>query len=250
MNAPKLRYRYAHTLLTCAIGMVSLNATAAALLRAIRTTLQRTSPGAGRDAQLGAVSFLHRFGSALNPHFHVVVLDGLFAEDDGGAITFHEATHFCADDVHRLQRTLQRRVLRLFERRGLLDARTVADMLTWQASGGFSLDASVRIHGTDSAGRERLLRYCALERLRFERQSDARHQRTASPSPSRTSPSIRAAAPEAGPRPSDPHPPPPRSPSPPGRARPKESAAAPTLKTRPAIASRPSGMAACLARRR
>lgn len=36
------------------------------LLRAIRTTLQRTSPGAGPDAQLGAVSFLHRFGSALN----------------------------------------------------------------------------------------------------------------------------------------------------------------------------------------
>ena len=188
MNAPKLRYRYAHTLLTCAIGMVSLNATAAALLRAIRTTLQRTSPGAGRDAQLGAVSFLHRFGSALNPHFHVVVLDGLFAEDDGGAITFHEATHFCAADVHRLQRTLQRRVLRLFERRGLLDARTVADMLTWQASGGFSLDASVRIHGTDSAGRERLLRYCArppfaLERLRIERHSDAQRSRYRYPKP-------------------------------------------------------------------
>jgi hypothetical protein len=47
--------------------MVSLNATAAALLRAICTTLQRTSPGAGPDAQLGAVSFLHGFGSALNP---------------------------------------------------------------------------------------------------------------------------------------------------------------------------------------
>jgi hypothetical protein len=52
-------------------------------------------------------------------------------------------------DVHRLQRTLQRRVLRLFQRRGLLDDHTVADMLTWQASGGFTLNASVRIHGTD-----------------------------------------------------------------------------------------------------
>jgi dipeptidyl aminopeptidase/acylaminoacyl peptidase len=31
-------------------------------------------------------------------------------------VTFHEATHLSADDVLRLQRTLQRRVLRLFQR--------------------------------------------------------------------------------------------------------------------------------------
>lgn len=96
-----------------------------------------------------------------------------------GTVTFHEATHFSTDDAQRLQRTLQRRVLRLFLRRGLLDDPTVADMLTWPASGGFSLDAFVRIPGSDSAGRERLLRYCArpplaLERLRIERHSDAR----------------------------------------------------------------------------
>jgi hypothetical protein len=48
------------------------------LLRGIRTVLRRASPPAPGSAQLGAVSFLHRFGSALNPHFHfhVVVLDG------------------------------------------------------------------------------------------------------------------------------------------------------------------------------
>ncbi|MBI4408508.1 MAG: transposase [Gemmatimonadetes bacterium] len=104
----------------------------------------------------------------------MVVLDGLFAEGDAGSLAFREATRLSDDDVHRLQRTLQRRVLRLFQRRGLLDDHTVANMLTWQAAGGFSLDASVRIHGSDSAGRERLLRYCArppfaLERLRVER---------------------------------------------------------------------------------
>jgi hypothetical protein len=38
-------------------------------LRAIRMTLRRTSPGASPEAQFGAVSFLHRFGSALNPQF-------------------------------------------------------------------------------------------------------------------------------------------------------------------------------------
>lgn len=129
--------------------------------------------GGGADGQRGGA---HRFGSALNAHFHfhVVVLDGVFSEGDDGSVTFHEATHPTADDVLHLQRTLQRRVLRLFQRRGLLDVHTVEDMLTWQASGGFSLDASVRIHGSDSSGRERLLRYCArppfaLERMRIER---------------------------------------------------------------------------------
>jgi hypothetical protein len=47
-------------------------------------------------------------------------------------------------------------------------------MLTWQGTGGFSIDASVRIRGSDRAGHERLLRYCArppfaLDRLRIER---------------------------------------------------------------------------------
>jgi hypothetical protein len=114
-----------------------------------------------------------RAAVARRGHFHVVVLDGVFSEGDDGSVTFHEATHLCADDVQRLERTLQRRVLRLFQRRRLLDEHTARDMLTWQASGGFSLDASVRIHGSDSSGRERLLRYCArppfaLERLRIE----------------------------------------------------------------------------------
>jgi len=146
------------------------------LLRAVRTRLRHGSPGAGPNAQLGAVSFLHRFGSALNPHFHfhVVVLDGVFTETPDG-VRFHEATHFSADDAHALTPVLQRRILRLFHRRDLLEAHTVDDMLTWQGTGGFSLDASVRIPGADRAGRERLLRYCArppfgLDRLRIERE--------------------------------------------------------------------------------
>jgi hypothetical protein len=102
-----------------------------------------------------------------------VVLDGLFSEASEGTVRFHEATHLQTDDAHALQRTVQRRVLGLFRRRGLLDRHTVADMLTWQAAGGFSLDASVRVPASDRAGRERLLRYCArppfaLERLRCE----------------------------------------------------------------------------------
>jgi len=61
-------------------------------LRAIRTTLRRTSPGASPEAQLGAVSFLHRFGSSLNPHFHfhLVVLDGVFDQAPDGTVRFHD----------------------------------------------------------------------------------------------------------------------------------------------------------------
>jgi hypothetical protein len=152
------------------------------LLRAIRTALRQGSPGAGPDAQVGAVSFLHRFGAALNPHFHfhLVVLDGVFTEADG-EVRFHEATHLSADDARALAPVLQRRILRLFQRRGLLDEHTVDDMLTWQGTGGFSLDAAVRIHGSDRAGRERLIRYCArppfaLDRLRIEREPGARRR--------------------------------------------------------------------------
>ena len=61
-------------------------------------------------------------------------------------------------------------VLRHFSRHDLLDEADSHGMLSWRGSGGFSIDASVRIEGEDRAGVERLLRYCtrppfALERL-------------------------------------------------------------------------------------
>jgi hypothetical protein len=62
-------------------------------IRAVRTTLCRTSPDAPRVAQLGALSFLHRFGSSLDAHFHfhAVVLDGVFSPAPDGEAHFHEA---------------------------------------------------------------------------------------------------------------------------------------------------------------
>ncbi|MGH7573621.1 MAG: transposase, partial [Longimicrobiales bacterium] len=155
----------------------------AVLLRAIRSTLCRTSPDAVPDARLGAVSFPHRFGSALNPHFHfhVVVFDGLFGQAEDGTLLFHEATRLNAEDIERTERAVQRRVLRLFVRRGLIEDYVATDMLTWQAAGGFSVNAAVRVEGQDRAGRERLLRYCArppfaLERLSVERVAIPAHE--------------------------------------------------------------------------
>ena len=74
------------------------------LLRGIRTTLRQASPGAGPGAQIGAISFLHRFGAFLNAHFH-----------------FHEATHLTASDWDELQHTIRHRALRYFHRHGLLE---------------------------------------------------------------------------------------------------------------------------------
>jgi len=149
------------------------------LLRVIRRELRGSVRGRlPREARLGAVSFLHRFGSALNPHphFHLAITDGLFArgeEDDDGPLRFRPAADLDAARARALTPILQRRILRLYVRRGLLTEMDAEDMLTWRGTGGFSLDGSVRIAAHDRAGLERLLRYCArppfaLHRLRPE----------------------------------------------------------------------------------
>ncbi len=94
----------------------------------------------------------------------------MFCEDAEGAVQFQEATHLAASDWGELQHTVRHRVLRYFHRCGLPERHVTDDMLTWQASGGFSIDASVHIPARVRAGLERLLRYCvrppfALERL-------------------------------------------------------------------------------------
>src|SRR5690606_18819866 len=116
----------------------------------------RRSPGAPTRVHIAAVSFPQRFGSSLNPHFHyhVLAIDGVFSEGASGDVRFHEATGLSPDNAQRLARTMQRRVLRAFRRRGLLDDATADDMLTWQATGGFSVDAPVRIAANDRAGAE------------------------------------------------------------------------------------------------
>jgi hypothetical protein len=151
------------------------------LLRAVLATLRESSPTAPADASLGAVSFLHRFGSSLNPHFHfhLCVVDGLFhrVEDDTNqdpanpetSLRFHEATALTQELLEGLQHTVRKRVLRHFRRHGLLEPHDAEDMLTWDHGGGFSLDASVRIEATDRAGLERLIRYCARPPFALDR---------------------------------------------------------------------------------
>lgn len=129
-------------------------------LRAVEQCLRAHSPGSRPAARLGAVAFIHRFGSSLNAHlhFHCVVIDGVFAPAPANDAVFHAASGLDATAITQVQAQVQRRLLRVFVRRGLLPANDAQAMAHWDHGGGFSVDGSVRIAAADRAGRERLLR--------------------------------------------------------------------------------------------
>ena len=144
-------------------------------LRVIAHSLQTHSPGAAHadteTVHIGAVAFIHRFGSSLNEHvhFHVCVVDGVFEEVQGSVI-FHPATGIDPEAAAQAQARLRQRILRAFVGRGLLESFEAKEMLGYRHS-GFSVDAGVCIEANDRAALERLLRYCArppfsMDRLR------------------------------------------------------------------------------------
>jgi hypothetical protein len=140
--------------------------------------------------RLGAISFLHRFGSALNRHVHLhaCVTDGVFtATDPADGVAFLPARPISPADLAKLTEQVRRRFVRWFRRRRLIDAETAADMLAWQNS-GFSIDSSVRVALADRdvpgyfKSLEHLVRYCArpafaLERLSLLEARDGRPER-------------------------------------------------------------------------
>jgi hypothetical protein len=141
--------------------------------------------------RLGALSFLHRFGSALNHHVHLhaCVTDGVFipAAAEAGCDAppaFLPARPITQADLATLTEKVRRRVVRWFRMQRLLDADAAGDMLA-QENSAFSLDASVRIAFINRdvpsyfQSLEHLLRYCArppfaLERLSVTRDAGGR----------------------------------------------------------------------------
>jgi len=116
--------------------------------------------------RLGAVTFIQRFGKALNSHFHFhsCIIDGLFDKEG----QFYPITNLSSDDIQSVQEHIRKRVLRLFRAKGLLDSDAASDMLEWE-NGGFSLNANVRIEAHDREALERLIRYCARPVFASER---------------------------------------------------------------------------------
>lgn len=151
------------------------------------------TPASARP-RLGGISFLHRFGSALNRHVHLhaCVTDGVFTPPAAGSADdappgFLVARPISPADLAALTERARRRLIRWFRRTRLLDAEAAADMLAWENT-GFSIDASVRIALIDRdvpsyfRSLEHLLRYCArpafaLERLSVTRDTSGRISR-------------------------------------------------------------------------
>ena len=112
-----------------------LNMVLRIFLRIIAQSLQSSSPGAAQvdktALHIGAIAFIHRFGSSLNGHVHFQVCAG---------VTFHPASAIDETAVAQVQADLRRRILRAFVGRGLLESCDAKEMLAYQHR-GFSVDA-------------------------------------------------------------------------------------------------------------
>ncbi len=146
-----------------------LNRVVRIALTEVERAIRAHSPGAPGESGTGGVVFIHRFGSALNVHIHVhaCLIDGLIGETSEG-LAFHPV-QLDEADISSVSEAIRRRVLRVFQRRGLLSAEAAQAMREWGHGGGFSVHGAVWVHGNDRAGRERLFRYCARPLFAAER---------------------------------------------------------------------------------
>ena len=143
-----------------------LNMVLRIFLRVIAQSLQDHCAGAAQvdkaALHIGAIAFIHRFGSSLNGHvhFHVCAVDGVFeevavageadAQSSSPSIVFHPASAIDEAAVAQVQADLRRRILRAFVGRGLIEKTDAKEMLGYQHS-GFSVDTGVCIEAHDRA---------------------------------------------------------------------------------------------------
>jgi hypothetical protein len=82
---------------------------------------EQVGPVDARDIHAGGVTFIQRFGDALNlnPHFHSLVLDGAYVT--WGGLRFVPLPPPSTEQVARLAKRIRDRVLRLLRHRGVLD---------------------------------------------------------------------------------------------------------------------------------
>ena len=55
--------------------------------------------------KIGGINFIHRFGSSLNahPHFHCIIIEGVFVKDSDSQITFHKISTITEKDIQAVQ---------------------------------------------------------------------------------------------------------------------------------------------------
>jgi hypothetical protein len=111
-----LRYRLAYDaeMVTDVLGIFTKTVFASLIRRAHEF-------GAVRKAQCGAVTFIQRFGSALNLnlHLHTLMLDGVYAADDDGHPQFQALPAPEDQEVEELAASLAERISKFLLRRGV-----------------------------------------------------------------------------------------------------------------------------------
>ncbi len=137
----------------------ALNAALRIFLRVVQQRLLSACPSAAQcdpaSLHLGAVAFIHRFGSSLNTHvhFHVCVIDGVFeavarpiaqsvdaaaqANPQAQSVIFYAATGIEEAVIATVQADMRKRILRAFVARGHIEACDAKDMAAY-AHGGTS----------------------------------------------------------------------------------------------------------------
>jgi Putative transposase/Transposase zinc-binding domain len=92
-------------------------------VRAVFASIRRQAgvPASNRKARCGAVTFVQRFGDALNlnVHFHSLALDGIYVEDEEGNLALRHVARPSDAEVARVTERIRRRVARILKRRGL-----------------------------------------------------------------------------------------------------------------------------------
>jgi hypothetical protein len=92
-------------------------------VRTIFASIRRRAgiPASNRQARCGAVAFIQRFSDALNldPHYHVLAMDGLYVIDGKGEPVFRHVPAPTDKEIARAAERIHRRVASLMEKRGL-----------------------------------------------------------------------------------------------------------------------------------
>ena len=118
-----------------------VSAVLAIFLRVVYGWYRRQARQQGHaDGGCGSVSFVQRFGSALNlnPHFHVLMPDGVYVTGQDGTPSFVRVPQLSDDDVQQIVETTAKRVVRLLQRRGVLEEGNVDPL--WEDEPLFEVD--------------------------------------------------------------------------------------------------------------
>jgi hypothetical protein len=92
-------------------------------VRTVFSSIRRRAgiPASNHQARCGAVGFIQRFSDALNldPHFHLMALDGIYIDDCIGKLAFRRVGPPTDAEVARVAGRVHRRVARFMQQRGI-----------------------------------------------------------------------------------------------------------------------------------